>query len=570
MYSAVRISPLSFVFLSVVDRHNDLRYDSRMITAVSSQTMSQIDSSAQRDYAIPGIVLMEQAGLRAWRQVSRTIESKDVAVVFVAGGGNNGGDALVMARQAFNDGWMNCRCILCGTHLSPSCITQRAICRNLGIETIDVASGSDGDGPMARAEQALASADLIVDGLSGTGLRGPLSGAAATLVALINQCADREIPVLSVDVPSGAGDDVPVTAPIVRACATISMGLPKLCCYHPVVRAYGGEITVVNPSFPARLLGQAPATVQLATFSDCSLTAMDSTRYKNTRGHVAVFGGSPGFTGAPRLAARGAFHARCGLVTLFADDEIYPVLAAENPSVIVRKLPMQTISGKTSIGLSVADLQDFQAILAGPGWGAERTDLLRVLLDSRLPLVLDADGIKAYAALVQQDPLVLKGHGPLLFTPHPGELRILVQAVLGQAAAQTIGRADTPALFLALLQELSKRTESIVLAKGHVNWIVDSTTSPSPRAVVVDSMTCELGVAGSGDVLAGICAALLSQKPVAPLGCAVDGALLHLRAGTLAKEKQGWFSSEELVEYVGLAVNSCAHSNRHDIGGTEQ
>jgi NAD(P)H-hydrate epimerase len=550
----------------LVDRLTVLRYDSRMIAAVSSQTMSQIDANAQRDYAIPGIALMEQAGLRAWNHIAASLSGKEHKLVFLAGGGNNGGDALVMARQAFNDGWRNCTCVFCGTHLSPSCITQRAICRNLGLAIIDTSAGATGQTGLNASNsrldiviQALNDADLIVDGIAGTGLRGPLAGISAQLVEILNERADQGVPIVSVDIPSGVSDDVSVAAPVVRACATIAMGLPKASCYHPVIRACSGDIITVNPSFPPQLLEKAPPMAQVFTYEDCVLQARKPTDYKNTRGHVAIFGGSAGYTGAPRLAARGAFHARCGLVTLFADRETYPILATENPSVIVRQLPEASATApfRNATDLTFQDLKDYQAVLAGPGWGAGREDLLRILLDSRLPLVLDADGIRAYASLIKQDPLVLKGHGPLLLTPHPGELRIIVQAVLGEAAAQAIGRTDTPAMYLALLQELSRRTEAVILAKGHVNWIVGSEPwqAANPKAAIVDSRTCELGVAGSGDVLAGICAALLGQDVSSPFKAALDGALVHLEAGKLATRKQGWFSSEELIEQVGVAID---------------
>ncbi len=543
-----------------------------MITAVSSQTMSQIDSIAQRDYAIPGIALMEQAGMRAWNHISTIISGKEHNIVFIAGGGNNGGDALVMARQAFNEGWKNCVCVLCGTHLSPSCITQRAICKNLGLSIVDASTGQVGpEGNLLVAKQAIDDADIIIDGIAGTGLRGSLSGVAAKLVDLLNERAVQGVPIVSIDIPSGASDEVPVTAPVVRACATITMGLPKASCYHPVIRACSGDIITVNPSFPPQLLEKATSMAQVAVLEDCTLRAMKPTDYKNTRGHVAIFGGSAGYTGAPRLAARGAFHSRCGLVTLFADAETYPILATENPSVIVRQLPDNIITkqGRTMSALAVQDLEPFQAILAGPGWGAGHEDLLRVLFDSRLPLVLDADAIKAYASLVRQDPLAMKAHGPLLLTPHPGELKIIVQAVLGDAAAQAIGKTDTPAMYISLLQELSRRTDSVILAKGHVNWIVgsDPWQSSSPQAVIVDSMTCELGVAGSGDVLAGVCVAMLGQDS-SPFRAGVNGALIHLQAGKLASEEQGWFSSEDLIRQVGLAIDGQTVSSKSKLEGS--
>lgn len=524
-------------------------YYIRMETLVSTQTMESIDLRAQNDYAMPGLLLMEQAGVKGWQafcalgQVSDPIGKK---VVFVAGGGNNGGDALVMAREAYFSGMNRLGILLVGSRLSNACSTQRNICRALGLPMTEV---EDDDGVLsAEAGRVLSDADVIVDGIAGTGLRGMLSGTTAELVKLINARHSQGAYVLSIDIPSGCSDTVSPAGPRIHADATVTMGLRKGACYHPACRSSWGTVMRVNPSFPPKLLQSVPAVALLSDVKDLRLIPMPEDAYKNRRGHLALFAGSREFTGAPRLAARGAFHARCGLVTLCCDGEIAQIAAAESPSIIVRSQQQErVVSAQTLAG-------SYQAVAAGPGWGEGREDQVLEIMHSRLPAVLDADAIDAFAAVVGDHRIHSSEHGPLVLTPHPGELHRMLERLNMPLLAQETGPSGTPESFMDSLRRASVALEAVMVYKSHVVWIADG-RSAGNLPIVVDGMNSALGVAGSGDVLTGIIGSLLAQGLDA-LEAAKTGVLIHQSAGAMARTESGWFDAETLVSHVGNACRA--------------
>ncbi len=484
--------------------------------------MTQIDTISQDTYAMPSLVLMENASQGAWHIIQSEFASHLDRLVVIAGGGNNGGDALAIARTAHIHG-VAVQVIVASTHMSASCAVQYDICTRLGIE-------------MVADEQAwqgvLSGSTLVVDGLLGTGCSRPLSGLQATLVEAVNA---QQVPVISLDIPSGMGDAVASDSLVVHATMTISMGNAKLCCYHPSLRPWAGSIVQSDPGFPPIAFNTIHPAASLLDASDIHLKPVSPAAYKMTRPRVAVFAGSHQWSGAARLAARSAYHAQAGMVTLFADSTTFDLYAAETPCVIISALESPS-----------PNLDHFDVLLVGPGWGTGHRELLCSLLSSNLPIVLDADGIKEYARLCAADSRWCTAHGPLLMTPHIGELRVLAQAIMGSGAKVVQGESTSE--YESLLGELARRTHSSILAKSHVNWIHDGS-----QLQIVDGMFPALGVAGSGDVLSGICAAMLARG-VAPSIAGTQGALLHRAAGEHALSTVGWFDAIQLCDAVGPAL----------------
>lgn len=509
-----------------------------MQKAVSAMTMTSIDETSQEQYGIPGIVLMERAGARAWDILRKRI-SPDMSIVFLVGGGNNGGDALVMAREAFMDGLPKLLVITCGPHLSPSCAVNRNIVDRLGLSVLDLGSRE----PDASVAAAVQEADVVVDGLAGTGLAGPLRGTAATLVGMVASARKKKKSyVCAIDVPSGVGDTVPADALVLQADGTITMGLMKYSLLLPAFRKACGNITVVNPGFPSTLMEAASSALSVGDDEDFSLIKLDSSAYKNSRGHVAVFAGSHGYSGAANLACMAAFHARCGLVTLYTDPEVLPLIAHESPSVIARPLLEDDIPSLS--------LDTYGAVLAGCGWGRtdDRESILRQLLKRSVKLILDADGIHAFSSLVRKEPEWASGHCPLVLTPHPGELAALYDA-LPPALKQIDLQTASPQDFRDILSVMSSHYHAVLIAKSHVTWIADGF-----RILVVEGMDPTLGVAGSGDVLAGTCLACAVQSP-SLMDASLDAVLAHRKAGRLAKDRYGWYAAEKMIGVMGHAVD---------------
>ncbi len=492
----------------------------RLVTAAQ---MARIDRRAQDEYRLPGIALMESAGYRAWEMLRELELQSQSRLVFLAGKGNNGGDALVMARYAVLDGYAP-TVILASEEPGREAGINLEVCRALRIPVLPFGAEH---GENAGVERALAEADVIVDGIAGTGIKGALRGGLASVVETLNRCAGR---IVALDVPSGLGDDYRSGFPVVRAHRTLTMGLPKRCLFLPPARAFVGLVTVVPVGFPKPLLEDDPESALLldpATFADL-LPPLDETAYKSRRGTVWVLAGSVGSLGAATLAAEAAGRCRAGLVSLFVDDQLYAAAAGRLRSVMVKPLSLLDAAALESGDGAVPN-----AMIVGPGWGttAERASLLQQVLASGLPGVLDADAINLLARG--------EGHpalgGRWVLTPHPGEFARLSR----MRAADVL---DDP---YEATQRTSERLDAVVVLKSHVTFIAE----PCGRVTVVDGMNAALGTGGSGDVLAGMIGGLIAAG-VPPARAAAAGVAMHATAARRVRVRGGLFLAEDLLPAV--------------------
>jgi ADP-dependent NAD(P)H-hydrate dehydratase / NAD(P)H-hydrate epimerase len=505
------------------------------VKIVSSQAMARIDTRTQAEFAVPSTILMEDAGLKAWAAARRLLAGGRPLrgpLVFVAGKGNNGGDAFVMARQAAQERPARAALSVLLAAGEPATGTDPAVmlamCRALGIECLDWVR----DGETAR--RRIAAASWIVDGISGTGLRGALRPPLAEAAAAINGSPAATI---AIDLPSGLGDEYAPGFPAVKADLTLTMGLPKKCLYLPHARALAGRICVVPVGFPAALADDPGIPGELlprgAWRRLAPVIPMDT--YKNRRGHLAVFAGSPGTTGAAWLCATAAARSRLGLVTLFAETAVYPLLAAKLTSVMCRPwdAPLEP-------GAAGWDPAGFTGVLAGPGWGVtpEKERWLERLVSARhvgrgaepLSGVIDADGLGLLGRLREAGKVDLGGRWVL--TPHPGEFSRLTGTPREAVLADPFARA----------LEAAAALNAVVVLKGHCTVIA----SPGGRYWVFDGANPAMATGGSGDVLAGIIAAGIAGG-LAPLDAALFGVSLHGAAGRRAARRTGWFLAEDLV-----------------------
>ena len=521
----------------------------RPLQVVTGARMAAIDRQARSEWALPGAVLMENAGANAYAAVHAHLWEGTTApgpLVFVAGRGNNGGDALVMARHAHNGGAREVAVVLAGGEPRPggAPADNLAACRALGIPVL---AGQEG-------AAAIAAARWIFDGITGTGLRAELTAPLAAVIERINVAAGR---VVAIDVPSGLRDGYR-GGPLVRAAATVTMGLPKRCLYLPAARTAAGEVLVVAVGFPRVLLADPANGCDLLTgdLLPDLLPAAALDAHKGTRGHVGVFAAAPGTTGAGHLAGGAAARVGAGLVTLHVDAQTYGLVAPAARSTMCRRL-------EVSAGPELqALLGRHQALLVGPGWGvnAERRALLGELLAAPCGGVLDADGLTLLAQLAAAEGQPRRLGGRWVLTPHPGEMARL----LGIPTAQVL--ADPGAAASAA----AGRWRATVILKGHVSYLASveletragaapgarSERPParaSARLALLDAANPALGTGGAGDVLAGVVAGLLSRG-LPPAVAARAGVLVHARAAAQALGAGGWFLAEDLLPHLGRAA----------------
>ena len=463
-----------------------------------------IDETAQSVFSIPGITLMEDAAFSAYSIIRQKMNDAQ-KTLFIAGGGNNGADALAIARLAFLDGFRNISVLLADSGKETDLRKiQREACGKIGIPFSD------------NPEKALEDSDLVIDGLFGIGLKGDPRFPADRLIDIVNRSGK---PVISLDVPSGMGDGVSF-GKCIKAMETVCMAVPKSAIYLPQNRDSAGKIHISFPFFPDE--AKPISEIMLLGESDLSVPRLKGSDYKKTRGSIAIIGGSGRFTGAVALAAKAAFHAGAGLVTIFTEEKLIAPISKAIPSAMVTSYE------------SISDLDSFDAVLCGPGMGNTHDDALKKVIGQAKAIVIDADGIRAFARLG------LKAESRCIMTPHLGEYSALVSVFCPES------RTDNPQAWISTLRSVSEKTGSAVVVKANTVWIAGE----GKNLCVVDGQNPSLGVAGSGDVLSGIITALVACNDA---NAAQNGTLLHQTAGRLAHEKMGFYSSDDLIGFIGKA-----------------
>jgi NAD(P)H-hydrate epimerase len=462
-------------------------------TLYTAEQTRQIDCCAIESCGIPGIELMRRAATCAFASLrGRWPDAR--RILLLAGSGNNGGDAFLLGTLALQQGF--------------------------AVEAIALTEDSFGDAAEARAAFAAAGgsirlaqsgtelpvADVVVDGLFGTGLTRAVDGAAAELIERLN--ADARA-VLALDVPSGLSADTGAQlGPTVRADATVSFVAWKRGLFTADGADYTGQKELEMLNIPAVAYADIEADAELLDDSYTRLLAPRRGNVnKSTFGHVLAIGGDTGMAGAIRLASEAALRCGAGLVSVATRESNVLALNATRPELMVR--------GVEHVATLDVMLARASVVAIGPGlgqgdWGR---GLLYAALTYGKPLVIDADALN----LLVQRPAVLPSDAVL--TPHPGEAARL----LGSDIA-TIQRDR----FVAA-RELACRYSAVVVLKGAGSLIAD----PSGRVAVCPWGNPGMSTAGTGDVLTGIVAALRAQGLDA-WDAACAGVALHARAGDLA------------------------------------
>lgn len=491
---------------------------------LTSQQMRHVDRRAVRRFGLPEIVLMENAGLRVF-EVLKSIEDDLRArrILLLCGKGNNGGDAFVLARHLRNTG-TPFNALLFGRRdeVRGSAATNLRILERMGIAPREVR----GAAAWKDAWKALASSDLIVDGILGTGLSRPVAGFLATVFEDVNAAGAR---VVAVDIPSGlSGDTADVPGPCIRADHTVTFVRPKIPHVFPPAEAMCGTLHIADIGIPDGAVAAEKADLDLLDAADLAplLPKRRPDSHKGDYGHALVIAGSRGKGGAARMASLGALRAGCGLVTAAVPAGLQAGFVSRAMEVMTEGLP-ETPDGtlaEAGLGRLLGLLEGKQAIAIGPGLTThpETRRLIReVVLRARVPVVLDADGVNAFAG---SDELLSGRKRPLVLTPHPGEMGRLVGAT----------GHDVQARRLALARDFARRHACHLVLKGYRSLIA----SPSGRVCVNPTGNPGMATGGSGDILTGLLVGLLAQG-IETTAAAGLGVYLHGLAGDLAAAELG-------------------------------
>jgi hydroxyethylthiazole kinase-like uncharacterized protein yjeF len=477
-----------------------------LIPLYDADGMRAVDRWAIEEMGVPSLELMENAGRVVAEVVAEMALEGPVRVV--CGKGNNAGDGLVAARYLAGMGYeVEALMLWPAVELSGDAAAH--------LERFE-AEHVSGDLP-----PRLADSGAVVDAIFGTGFSGVPREPARTAIEAIGECG---APVVACDIASGVdASSGEIAGAAVEADVTVSFHAAKLGHLIAPGKWHAGVVRVTPIGIPDGAPGRpAGGTIDAEVLELAPRRGVRSTKFSS--GQVTIAGGSRGLTGAVQMSSRAAIRAGAGYATVAVPADLEPIFEGGQPEVMSVGCP----GGDGCLAPASAKplLRSFERAAAGvlgPGLGRDpgSVELAREVLPSiEAPLVLDADGLNAFAGELER---IAARDAPTVLTPHAGELGRL----LGRSAEEVAAHR------LAAAREAARRAEAIVVLKG------DDTIVTDGERVAVNALSAPgLATAGTGDVLSGIVAALLARG-LEPFAAACAAVLAHARAGRDAADRIG-------------------------------
>ncbi len=486
---------------------------------ITSTQMRELDRRAIES-GISGEELMLTAGeglAEAIRKLAAQHQLVDSPVLFVAGPGNNGGDAFVAARSLYEADWpVECWLACPEDRLKGDALLHFRRMKKAGVELKVMVQEAD----WKYAAECGTEAEIVVDGLLGTGASGEPRGTIAEAISFVDAQADHAL-IVAIDVPS---------AMAVRSDLTVTMGLPKIDCVEPENVDCVGNLEVVDIGIPSEFIEALESETELITPADLAplFPRRPRSAHKGDFGHLLCIGGSKGFSGAIAMASKAALRSGAGLISAFVPEAIHSLVAATVPEAMVHS---SFPDGK------------WTAVLVGPGMGRSATtreQVLHLLESSKVPVVLDADAITVLADHIDA---IAAASCPVILTPHPGEFAALFDLKVDEVQEDR----------LTMARMAAARLRATVVLKGA------GTIVAAPDRPAGINMTGNPGMAsgGSGDVLAGLLAGLAAQG-MDPFEAACAAVWLHGHAGDLAaaEKSQASMLATDIIEKLPEAFRA--------------
>ena len=495
--------------------------------------MKDLDRRATEQFGISEDLLMENAGQAVCFVISQELGIKDKKFIVFCGGGNNGGDGLVVARKIHSDGG-DVKVFL----LDDEAKFKGAARKNFEIVSrmsIEMSRISSIDSVIPE----LLDCDAIVDAMFGTGLVRRVSGIYKDTIQLINESQSA---VFSVDIPSGInGNTGEVMGAAVKADYTVAFGLPKLGNLLYPGYEHCGELYVSHISFPPALYNSR--TLQVAINNPVELPERAKDTHKGSYGKVLFIAGSSSYLGAPYFSALSFLKAGGGLSYLATPKSISPFIASKGSEIVF--VPQEeTASGSIALenkGELLEFSQTVDMVVLGPGLSLAREtqELVRKLTPKiDKPLLIDGDGITAIAEDLGR---IKKREAPTILTPHVGEMSRITKMGVSEINRNKID----------VLQRTAKELNAIIILKGAHSLI----GYPDGTVFINVSGNSGMATAGSGDVLTGTIAAMYG------LGLALEdavrmGVFIHGFSGDVAAVDKGedGITAQDILDYLPETV----------------
>ena len=497
----------------------------------NSIQIREIDKYAIEKLGISAISLMHNAAEHLAAATLEHLPLESNVAVF-CGTGNNGGDGLGAAAILRSKG-ISVRVFLIGDRdkFKPESLEmiKRLEVNGGKIETFSI---------YLEIEEYLKTCGVIIDAIFGIGLRSGLDFDALLAAEMINA---SDTFVISADIPSGVLADngaVPTTA--IRADLTITFTMAKIGHFVNPGSTYCGEIRVMSIGIPFDLLDGVVSHVFAVLPEDIKLPTRKPNTHKGDYGRCYIISGSVGYTGAPVLCARAASKMGAGLVYLGVPDKIHNIVASKLIEEMPHPLPCDKQGRLTANATAevVKRTSDYDVCLIGPGLGQshEIKELIKSIIPMiEIPIILDADGINALAGNAE---FLKNAKKPMILTPHHGEFVRLVENV-------------PPGEKLRCARSFAKQYNCYLVLKGNRTIIA----MPDGTAYINTTGGPAMAKAGTGDVLAGMIAALIGQGfPIKE--AIIDSVFIHGTAGDLCADELGDYSvsASDIIEKLPQAI----------------
>lgn len=515
---------------------------------VTSEEMAKIDRQAIEELGIPGIVLMENAGLQvvqAMEQHFGSLAGKNICIV--CGKGNNGGDGFVVARHLANRGANTDIFLLADKKdLKKDAKINLEIALSMGLDVQELTR----EKAIPNLERAINKKDILIDAIFGTGLKAAPRDFYQEIIHCINSSKKS---VVSVDVPTGlcASTGRILGQSCIHAQLTVTFALPKIGLFCSPYRHYMGELKVVDIGIPSFLSEEDP-NLKVELLEKNHLITYFKPRppasNKGNYGHVLIVAGSPGKTGAGVMAAQAALRCGSGLVTLGIPRSLHHILETKTTEIMTLGLSEtkeQTLAPR-AIKQILPIAEKMKAIAVGPGLSTHPETALLVkelITNIACPIVLDADGINNLPLASLQYSKAL-----LIITPHPGEMARLLK----------ISTKEVQENRLEAVQKTAIACQTYVVLKGDRTLVSD----PEGNVFVNPTGNPGMATAGTGDVLTGVIAGFLAQG-FSPIAACKAGVFLHGMAGDLACKQKGEMGliATDVLDHIPTATMNLLGEN---------
>ncbi len=514
-----------------------------MYRIATAAQMRKSDSDCIEKAGIPGIILMENAAQGCVSEILKDFPNiSEKRIACFCGKGNNGGDGLAIARLLSRKGADVTVFLTHGDSYRGDAAVNREIINHMDLSICHI-SENTGD--------IIHSYDIIVDAIFGTGMYGEVDDETFALINSINNSGKY---VLSVDIPSGiAADTGEICGICVKATKTVTFAAYKQGMFLFPGCDYCGEIVVWDICTPESILENINKFCTDSNFVKQNLKKRENNTQKGDYGKILIIGGRAGMTGAPSMAAEAALKTGAGLVTVGICSSLNPILEIKLTEAMTCPLPECDGHLSADAANTVKKLiKKCDSVLFGPGIGTNDDIyiiLKEVMENCSVPLIIDADGLNV---LAKHPELLERCSCNLIFTPHEVEMSRLCGLELSEVTDNRI-----------LVSESYAQNNGVTLIlKGHHTIV----TASDGTQYINNTGNPGLATGGSGDVLAGMVAALAARDMKEEIAAAV-AVYLHGKSGDLAAEKLGQDSivATDIIKFLPEAIKSALTINTNGI-----